>query len=190
MNRFRKNLLDRLKKKIRAFAIATQAVAVVEFALIFPFVLALYIGAVETSMIVSLDRRLANVAGSMGDLVSRNDGNVTSAELSDYFSAASLVLAPYDDANLLQVITCLRLEADDTATVVWSVGNNGGTARAVDSSFTLPTELTSIIGDSYVIIAEAEMTYLPLGGIVIEAPVTLYKQFYYLPRFGELIDLI
>lgn len=184
------DFLTRCWQRLAQFCRATEAVAVVEFALVFPFIILLYVGSVETSLLVSLDRRLGNVAGSLGDLVSRADGEISSSELDDYFDAAALVMQPYDDTNLKQVVTCLHLAADDSVTVVWSVGDNGANAHVAGETFTLPTELKSIVGDTYVIIAEAAISYLPLNGVVVETPISLYKQFFYLPRFGAIINLV
>lgn len=193
MNRFNRLILTvaaRAASRVKRFVRATEAVAVVEFALILPFMLVVYIGSEETSMVVSLDRRVSNVAGSLGDLVSRADATITTAELDDFFGAASLVLSPYDATTLKQVVTCVHLFSNNTTSIAWSQGFNGAVAHTVGAPYTLPSELTSIVGDTYVIISEAQISYLPLGGEIIKNPITLYKEYYYLPRFGALINLI
>src|SRR5690606_26616325 len=118
------------RRVLRRFFGETRAVAAVEFAIVLPLMLLLYVGAVEVSTLVTADRRVTTVAATVGDLVSRRNGAISTAQLADYFAASETIIAPFTTAGLTQVVSCLRVTADGRASVVWSRGYNGGVARA------------------------------------------------------------
>ena len=101
---------------------AREGVAAVEFALILPFMLLLYVGSIELSDLINVDRRVTVIAGTVGDLVARNDGGITPGRRStDYFNAAEGIITPYQTTGLKQVVTCVEDQLDGTtATVQWS----------------------------------------------------------------------
>jgi hypothetical protein len=49
--------------------------------------------------------------------------------------------------------------------------------------------MTDIAKGSYVIVSEASYSYKPLFGLVFDKAVNLYRQSFYVPRFGEPIAL-
>ena len=174
----------------RKFAGAKEAVAAVEFALIVPALLVLYMGAIEVSQVVSVDRKISAVAGAMGDLVARNDNEITAATLNDYFQAVGLIMTPYSDNSLKQLVTLVYIDNAGLPTVTWSVAYNGATAKVANAAYALPSEITDIARDMYIVVSEAQLAYAPWGGYVLDTSFNLYKQFFHTPRFGEEIELI
>jgi Flp pilus assembly protein TadG len=183
--------LNRLQHCIRQFGRSTRAVAAVEFALILPALLTLYLGSVELSSAISVDKRVATVSGSLGDLVARADGEITTATINDYFRASAATMAPYSSANVRQVVTCVFVDSDGNATVSWSVPSNGATAHTPGSAYDLSsdTNLRDLALDSYIIVAESSESYSPLIGYFFDTAFNLYHRFYFFPRFGEEIVL-
>ncbi len=179
--------LPRFRELLSRFANGEHAVAAVEFALILPVMLTLYIGSVELSSAISVDQRVATVSGSLGDLVARADGVIAKSQVDDYFLAASATMAPYDDATVQQIVTCVKLDADGNGTVVWSLAANGATQHGVDSIYTVPEELQALAANDYVIVAEASMSYAPMFGYFFDTNFDLYHEYFFLPRFGEAI---
>ncbi len=179
--------LKRTRNLICRFAANTQAVAAVEFAMILPVMLSLYIGSVEVSSAISVDKRVATVSGSLGDLVARADGSIAKSTIEDYFLAASATMAPYDGSNVQQIVTCVKVNSDGTTSVQWSVADNGATSHPDNSPYALPTDLANLALNGYVIVSEAKMSYAPLFGYFFNSSFNLYHEFYFLPRFGEAI---
>jgi Flp pilus assembly pilin Flp len=177
------------------FRAAETGVAAVEFALILPIMLWVYIGMVEASALISMDRKIQTISGAVGDLVAREDGEITSTMLGDYVKVASGIMTPYPIAPLEQIITQVVVDADGIATVDWSQRYVGEAlqptgAREVGEEYEgLPAEIIDIALDQYVIVAESRYSYLPLYGIVFDQPVNLYRENFYLPRFGAQIVL-
>lgn len=174
---------------------ADKGVAAVEFALILPVMLLVYLGTLEASTLITMDRKVQSVAGAVGDLVARADETITASTLQDYFRAASGIMTPYSPANVRQVVTAVEVRADGTTRVIWTRQYQNGlysstTPHAVDATFPLPTEMIDISLGRTVIATEASYSYTPLLGIVINTPVNLYRSNFFMPRFGGTIALV
>jgi Flp pilus assembly pilin Flp len=184
-----------LVRRAARFRAAEAGVAAVEFALVLPIMLWVYIGMVEASALISMDRKIQTISGAVGDLVAREDGEITSAMLGDYVKVASGIMTPYPVAPLEQIVTQVKVSADGSTELVdWSKRYLGGTlqttgAHAKDEEYNLPDEIADIALGQYVIVAESRYSYLPLYGIVFNQPVNLYRENFYLPRFGAQIVL-
>ncbi|WP_338722266.1 TadE/TadG family type IV pilus assembly protein [Devosia sp. XK-2] len=188
---FRKDILDRVRRLIRA----EQGVAAVEFALVLPIMLFVYLGTLEASTLITMDRKVQSVAGAVGDLVARANGTITSSELQDYFQAASGIMIPYSADEVAQVVTAIQVSSDGkTATVVWTRKLEDGnytslTPYTVGGTYPLPEAMTNIAKGQMVIAAEASYTAKPLVGVIFDVPVNLYRASYFLSRFGEPIGI-
>jgi hypothetical protein len=173
--------------RARLFLRENRAVAAVEFALVLPIMLALYLGSVEASALYTVDRRITTISSTMGDLVSRADGVITEGEVADYFAAAKGILIPYSREGLVQVVSVISVAANGTTQVRWS-RSSGGVRRAKGSSYPLPasSQMNRIARDvGFLVVSETSYAYTPLLGAVIQGPINLYRESFYLPRFGE-----
>ncbi|GGA39402.1 pilus assembly protein [Pelagibacterium lentulum] len=174
-------------KKIRQFLDNARGVAAVEFALIIPLLLTMFIGSVDLSQGISTDRKLANAVSTLGDLVAQAPGNIRQNILDDYFSASQAIMLPYDGSRAQLIVSVAHIDNDGVARILWSRAHNGASAHTQDSVYSLPSEITDIARDAYVVISEGSYEYRPVGGFVLKANIPLYKEFFYLPRFGEVI---
>ncbi len=189
--------MSQLRHLIRGLALqlqwlrhAQEGAAAVEFALIVPFLITLYMGTIEISDLIAVDRRVNVVAGTIGDLVARSDGSVSSTELSSYFDAAQGIILPYSRTGLKQVVTLVEVSSTGATTVKWSVGNNGGVAKTVGQpypGFTTTTPIVVLAKSNYIVVGETSYSYRPLLGWVIKNAISLHRESYYLPRFGSCI---
>lgn len=178
-----------LLNRLRAFRRDSRGIAAVEFALVVPVMLVMYMGSIELSDAITVDRRLSHVAGALGDLVSRADGSLPTTTLTDYFKASEGVLTPYKTNSLKQVVTLVYVDNSGDATVEWSQGYNGGVAHTEDAVFDLPDEMANIAHDSYVVVSEATYSYVPLMSYFFSTNFGLSKQYFYMPRYGKAINL-
>lgn len=186
-----------LLARLRRLALVEDGVAAVEFALILPIMLLVYIGSVEASLAITMDRKVQLVAGTLGDLVARADTTIPADTLEDYFKAAGGIMTPYPVDKLKQVVTQVLVSADgSSASVVWSREYNFsddevivGTDHPKDSSFELPAAMRTIAQGGYVIVAESSYEHTPLSGFVFNQPINLYRENFLLPRFGDSISI-
>lgn len=182
-------LLAHFRHPLGRFAHDRRAVAAVEFALIMPFMLMLYMGSIELSQLISVDRKVASVASTVGDLVARSNGEITAGQVDDYFDASRLIMTPYPAGGLKQLVTLVSIDAGGDTSVEWSRPFNGATAKTNGASYPLPSEITDIAADSYVVVSEAQLQYEPWGGYFFNSSFNLYKQYFHVPRFGEEIEM-
>lgn len=177
--------------RLRRFGRDTRAVAVVEFAIVLPILVVLYFGTVEAAALYSADRRVSTVAGTMGDLVSRIDGTISTSTLNDYFTAAQGIMQPYSTTGLTQVVSVLTVAADGTAKVYWSRGYNGGVARTANAAYSMTAvpQMNTLAKGGYLVVSEIKYPYKPVYGIVIPRTVNLNHVQYFLPRLAKKIDI-
>jgi len=185
---------SKLLQRLRRFKHAEAGVAAVEFAMILPIMLMLYIGMVEGSTLISMDRKVQTVSGAVGDLVARIDGNISASMLNDYVKIASGIMTPYPVDNLEQIVSQVYVNNSGQVTVDWSKRYLGQTpkasgAHASGSSISLPPEILAIAKGQYVIVTEAALSYSPLYGIVFDTAVNLSRENFFMPRFRERIVL-
>lgn len=173
---------------------AERGTAAVEFALILPIMLAVYIGTLEASTLITMDRKVQSVAGAVGDLVARVDESLTASQMQDFFRASSGIMTPYSPNDVRQVVTAVQVRNDGTTRVVWTrqyqnQTYSSTTPHSVGTPFPLPQEMIDISRGRMVIAAEASYSYTPLLGIVIRQPINLYRSSFFMPRFGGTIAI-
>lgn len=172
-----------------------SGVAVVEFALILPIMLIIYVGSLEASTLISMDRKVQSVAGAVGDLVARADQTLATSTLRDYFRAASGIMTPYSPDPVRQVVTAVNVSNQGVATVAWSRQYTNGTYSTTtpyvpNTAYPLPQEMIDISKGQVVIASEASYSYTPLYGIIFNQPINLYRSNFFLPRFGGTITVL
>jgi Flp pilus assembly protein TadG len=97
-------------------------VAAVEFALILPSLLLLYVGTVEVGQGLTVARKLNNVAVVTADLMAQSE-SLSTTDMTDIFAAAKATLAPYD-AGGLKIQACVVATTGTTQTVAWCAAEN------------------------------------------------------------------
>jgi len=158
-----------------------RGVSAVEFAMLLPLMLSLYLGAVEVSQGIGADRKVTLTARTVADLVSQVS-SISNSDMTNSLNAASAVIAPFSSANLKVTVTSISIDAQGKATVAWSDTKNG-TARAKGSTVTLPAALN--IPNSSLIWSEVQYTYTPVVGHVVTGSLTLKDQMYMRPRVSD-----
>ena len=90
-----------------------------EFSLILPIMITLWIGGVEVTNALSVDRRVNAFAASMGDLVARSK-TITYDQITDIFDLSEAAMFPYCDSRMSMRITAIDIDNTGTAKVAWS----------------------------------------------------------------------
>ena len=135
-----------------------RGVSAIEFAIIAPILILIYVGTAEIGNALTVFRRTSTVAATAADLTAQVK-SVSTADLQDIVSASSSVLAPYDPKPLKIVISSVVADQNNAGKVAWSYANKG-TARGVNSNYTVPPGLTE--PGSSVIVAEITYAFTPL----------------------------
>jgi Flp pilus assembly protein TadG len=160
------------------FAGDRRGVSAVEFALLLPVMVTLFLGSVEASQGIATDRKVELTAHTLADLASQYT-DITNAEMSNLLNAGSAIIAPYSAANLSEVVSEISINAQGTATVVWSDTLNG-TALTVGQTINVPSSLA--VPNTYLVLAQVQYNYNPTYGYVMTGTVTLSDQSFMRPR--------
>jgi hypothetical protein len=96
----KRKLLSRLNPRlkwrgIRGLRYNERGISAVEFALISPLLIMLYLGAIELNFLMEADRRVTQTSASLGDLTARLS-TVTDSDMAEMFAAAKVLMEPYD----------------------------------------------------------------------------------------------
>jgi len=176
----RNTAMSRLTQR---FARDSRGVSAVEFALVLPLMMTLYLGSTEVSTGISASRKVTLVSRAVADLASQVS-NINNASMSNILNASSAIVAPYAAANLKVTVTCVKIDANGNATVAWSDTLNG-TAHGTGSAVTLPAALN--VASTSLIWSEVQYNYKPTIGYVISGTLTLKDQMYMRPRLSDTI---
>jgi Flp pilus assembly protein TadG len=178
------HLAARARGLLRRFHADKRGVSAVEFAMLLPLMVTLYIGGAEVSSAIAVDRKVTLVARTLGDLVAQST-SIDDTERDNVLNAASSVVQPYSSSLIQITVSSVTVDANGVAKVAWSETLHG-TARARGSTVTLPAALNT--ASTSVIWAESQYTYTPAIGYVITGPMTLKDQIYMRPRLSNCVQ--
>jgi Flp pilus assembly protein TadG len=183
MNSFR--LL--LSKHAVRLARDERGISAVEFAMLLPLMVTLYLGTVEISQAVGIDRKVTLTSRTVADLASQVK-TIKDAEMSSLLSASAAVMScsvtPCDQSQLKVTVSRVDVDASGTAKIVWS-DTLGGTKRATGSTVTLPAALN--IANTSLIWGEVAYTYKPTIGYVVTGTLNLSDQIFMAPRLSATV---
>ena len=174
-----------MTRMIRRFGRDRRGVSAVEFAFIAPVMIGLYLGCVEISDGVAVDRKVRLVAGALANLTAScgssnaNSGscanNILSAtEMNNILAASSAIIAPYNAANLTMTVSCLSVDANKNVTMKWSTGTlQSGSVTILAALAAVPRTL---------IYSTVSYAYTPIVGYTITGSLTLSDHMYMSPR--------
>jgi Flp pilus assembly protein TadG len=174
-----------------------QGVAAVEFAMIAPLMFFLFVGAIEYSQAIAVDRRVSQSASAMADLVARAPSEgVTAQQIDRDLSLVNQLIAPYELSPLtVEVVSVKAVGVPGNPNAVnyvvdWSRNNHNGTpyARNTPAPFGMPQGLL-VAGES-AIVGRAFYDYTPMiFTYFIREVFTLEEKFYLKPRNSACVHL-
>jgi Flp pilus assembly protein TadG len=173
----------RMPQVFRRFARDRRGVSAVEFALLAPLMIGLYLGCAEISDGVGADRKVSLTTATVANLVAQ-DSSITNAEITNILNASTAIIAPYSANNLKITVSCLNIDSTGRVTVEWSDTRNG-TARAVGSAVTIPSALA--VPNSHLIFSEVSYTYTPTVGYTITGTLNLSDTMFMTPRLSATV---
>ena len=169
----------RLTKLLRSFKHDHDGASAIEFALLAPLLIGLYLGCVEITDGIAADRKVTLTAGALANLTSQSQ-TITVDGMTNILNASAAIIKPYSVGNLVATITCLKIDGDGNAKVKWSATLNG-TARADGASVTLPSAALAVPNSSLVW-SEVNYNYTPVVGYTITGTLALSDQMFMSPR--------
>lgn len=147
------------KRVVKRLQQNESGIAAVEFGLILPLMLMIYMGLVELSRGMRAAQKLDLVAHTLADLTAQqltggqNTGQagLTEADITAIFSAANTLMAPLPVGNLKMTISEVNITSPSAGTwqakTSWTVTRNSATARpcqVLTASTAAPVSVTTI----------------------------------------------
>lgn len=161
-----------------------RGVSAVEFALLLPLMLTLYLGTVEVGDGVSVNRKVTVAARTVADLVAQV-AVIDNAGVSNVLNASAAILSPYPAKKSKVTVSVINIDANKKATIYWSDALNG-TARTKGASVKVPDAF--LVANTSLVLGEVEYSYTPSIGYVVTGTMTLKDQIYMRPRLTEKIE--
>lgn len=172
--------LELLPRRLTAFIRNRQGLAAIEFALLLPVMLLLYLGAFEITQAIAIKRLVTLTASTVANVVTQYASISASAQMPDILAASQTVMSPYPAGDTTVVVSCIAVDGSGNATVSWSQSSPAGNARTTGAKMTLPSALDT--PNSYVILGETSFAYTPTIDYLHLGTTTLYSSVYMLPR--------
>jgi len=166
------------RSKLKSFKRNERGVSAVEFALLAPMMIGLYLGGVEVSEGISVDRKVTLAAGAVANLAAQT-ATLSTTDMTNVLDATTTIMAPYSAGPLKITVSCINIDANKVATVKWSVTRNG---TVKSGSVTLPTALQ--VANTQLLFGEVSYTYTPTVGHVIKSAINLSDTMYMAPRIS------
>jgi Flp pilus assembly protein TadG len=137
-----------------------EGVAALEFALIAPIMIMLFVGTLEVSAAVSVNRKVSRISSVVGDLVTQSS-DLDASEISNIMDVASDIMEPYSNTVKIR-ITGIEI-ASGNATVTWSC-HKSWTKANVGSAYTVPPNIKT--NGTNLVAARVQTVYQPMVGWV------------------------
>jgi Flp pilus assembly protein TadG len=147
-----------MKNKLRKFVGETRGIAAIEFAFVMPFMLLIYFGLFDITALVQVNRKVTYSASIVADLVAQNKTSMLKSKLSDYYSAANLVMAPISSSAVRVEVFGYRI-AGSTVSLIWKTNNGQATSCGTNPSTTAMAPL--MVAGNDLVVARVCTTYVP-----------------------------
>jgi Flp pilus assembly protein TadG len=184
--------------RFKRFAGHESGIAAVEFSLILPILVVLWIGGVEVTQALSIDRRLNNLASALGDLPARTK-ILTYGEIDNIFDIGPGAMFPFCDTQaecsaqgLVMRITAVNMDEDGNPEVAWT--RKRGTLPSGVPAYNVGDDVEEVPAtlrapDTQLIMSEVYYSYTPAVGYVITSTIGLEDQMYFVPRLVQKVQL-
>lgn len=102
----------------RRFRDDSDGVAAIEFAMVLPLLLLVYVGMVNVAQMVMVNRKVTQLTLALSDLTARV-ASVPTSEIANIFNASETILMPYDSSKAKMMIASVVIDASRVARVCW-----------------------------------------------------------------------
>ncbi|PDS80935.1 TadE/TadG family type IV pilus assembly protein [Rhizobium sp. L43] len=185
-----RNPFTRLALSARRLIRDRKGAGAIEFAILFPVLVMLYIGAFEITVGLSVSKRVTRAAGSIADLVTQQQ-SVTKSALAQMPSVATAIFVPYNATSLTLKITGITVDAGANAKVLWSWAQDGTAPYAKNTAVSdVPSDMKT--ANSFLVRTELSIPYT----MFLFAPnfmpdgmrtITISRSYFYRQRQGDSI---
>ena len=149
----------------------------VEFAIVLPFMLVLYLGGYVMSDMIACNRKVTLATRALADMTSRAfsptlvAASPSTTSATAFLNAAAVVMTPYGVANATEQISLLRICDQNNAYVVWTQAQTQTPAQIASNTATAATStLTAGTLPSVATQSANSVVALPSGFVAAGSP--------------------
>jgi Flp pilus assembly protein TadG len=168
--------MRRLRGLYRRFVKAKRGVAAIEFAIILPALVVIFLATFDAGRAVAIYMKVRAATYALGAITNQYT-TIHDSDMQQILGATAVVLTPYPSAPVVVVVSELQITASGTVKVSWSDTLNGAVRT---SPPTVPSGYKK--NSTYVIFAEVSYTYTPMFGYFSSGAITLSDNLYITPR--------
>lgn len=176
------------RSRLAGFWRDRRGVSAVEFALIAPVMVIFYCGMAEAIQAMMAQRRVSNIAASIGDLVAQN-AQLSDTKAADIFAIGNAIMAPFPTTSLRMCLVSVSSDATGKDTVDWSVTYNSHAncpaKGAVLAASVVPAGV--LPANQSVIMAKTSYAYVSPIKFVMPRTLNFYRTYYLRPRRSETV---
>ena len=133
---------ESIMRRARKFANDVRGVAAIEMAIIFPVMVILYIGLVDVTNLLMVNRRVTLTTSTLADLVTQADSTITTADIDGVFESARAIFEPMPVDGISLNLWAFRME-DGSPTLQWHYTNGVVCGSAPEGG----DDMESLMGD-------------------------------------------
>jgi len=171
-----KNFLRRLRDD-------RSGVAAIEFALVFPVIFVLHVGAAEALQAYQAQRNVAHIAAAMADITAQSR-TVTDGEVGDTLGASTIMIRPFPNGTLQQRISSISSDSGGHIATDWTVKKSwSGTEDPA-----VPVGYLNA-GES-VVVADVVYDYHPTFGLFLPDTIRFTRHAYARPRLSAKVEKV
>jgi Flp pilus assembly protein TadG len=173
-------------KLCRRFAASTRGLAAVEFGMMLPILVVMFLGSIDAGRAIAVYMKVRTATYTLAAITNQYS-TIQSTDMTNIVGATSVVLSPYSSAPAVVTISQIEVKSATKAVVSWSYSLNG-TALAQATTVTVPGSFgTCNSYPCYLIYAQVSYTYSPLFGYVFPASIPLSDNLYVTPRSSSCV---
>lgn len=156
---FLKHSKVRFSLALERFREEAKGVAAVEFAIIAPVLILMFIGTLEISLAIAVNRKVSRISSTVADLVTQSQ-SLTSSDIDAIMDVSSKIMYPYkNDVGI--IITGIEIDSNSNATVDWSQARLE-TAKSNGAPYSVPTKI--LTPDTFLVSAVVKASHTPMIG--------------------------
>lgn len=163
-----------------------QGVALIEFAMVLPILIVLYLGGFQIMDAVSVYRKVSTTTRSLADL-STQKTSMQPSEVQTILDASAQIMAPYVASGGTYRISLISVDNAGVSTVGWSKSKSGSGELVPGAAYALPASVKKNGLD--IIVCDVVYTYRPIAFFSLMGDIPFKDQIFMIPRGSNTIVL-
>lgn len=167
-----------LRRWWHRFARGRRGIAAMEFAVVAPTIIVVFLGGYQLLDAVTVFRKLTDTTVQLANITAQYT-TMGQSDVTTVLDASTTIMEPYSTAPISIVLSEVSTDANGNATVTWSKTFQG-TALSPGSPVSMPPGFDNP-SSSYILV-QTSYNYQPTVGAAFIGPIPMSKQVVMLPR--------